>query len=76
MPINERKNKTMIDVINNISIDKDIRLMFALDLLYQDEISFDKFKEVLDECGCFAENKLEAARKSDEFWNNSILNNI
>jgi hypothetical protein len=69
----EEKNKTMIKVINDNTVDKDIRLMFALDLLYQDEISFDKFKEVLDECGCFVENRANAKIKSDEYWNNLML---
>lgn len=70
----EEKNKIMIDVINDNLVDKDIRLMFALDLLYQDEISFDKFEELLEECGCFVENKANAKIKSDKYWNDLISN--
>lgn len=66
----EEKNKTMIKIINDNTIDKDVRLMFALDLLYQNEISSDKFKEVLDECSCFVENKINAEKKADKYWNN------
>lgn len=43
------KDRIMVDIINNKEVDKDIRLTYASELLYNNEISIQKSNQYWDE---------------------------
>lgn len=66
------KDRIMIDIINNKEVDKDIRLTYASELLYNNEISIQKFKELLEELNCYDTNRVLAEQKSNKYWDEII----
>lgn len=66
------KDRIMVDIINNKEVDKDIRLTYASELLYNNEISIQKFKELLEELNCYDTNRVLAEQKSNQYWDEII----